>query len=454
MRSSRPFFRTRHLGKKTLLVSYTGSYQLLDDDSYRAFMMGKDSELEKELTMKGLLVEDVTAEQNKICQSKMQIAQGTSLHIMVLSLRCNQRCIYCHAASRPVSSQGLDMSEETAEAVVDFALQSPSRAITIEFQGGEPLLNFPVLKHTVEYAKERNKELGKDLKFSVVTNLSLMDDEILDFMIAQGVGLCTSLDGPKVLHDKNRPMVGGSSYDHAASWIMKMIARGVDLHALMSTTRYSLPHAKDIVDVYKEHGLRRVWARPLNNLGLAAGSYSSIGYTPQEYLAFWKELVDHAMASGGILEVSSWVMLRKILFGKNPLFVDLMSPCGAAISQMAYNHNGDVYSCDEARMLDDDLFRLGNVFEDTYHEVMSSPHVSSLVKASVNESLLCDSCPYQPYCGVCPVCTYATTGTLVPKLATDSRCQILKGQFDHIFSKILSDPERVQALKASMPERI
>jgi uncharacterized protein len=83
---------------------------------------------------------------------------GPNLHILVVTLRCNQSCVYCHASRAPMDRAGFDMTVETARRAVDLALASTSPAITLEFQGGEPLANFPVVREVVEYALARNAE--------------------------------------------------------------------------------------------------------------------------------------------------------------------------------------------------------------------------------------------------------------------------------------------------------
>lgn len=87
------------------------------------------------------------------------------------------------------------MSQETAAKAVNIALQTTAQYVTFEFQGGEPLMNFDTLQFIVEYAEEQNQSCGKNLEFSVVTNLMLLDEEKLEFLAEHKVSICTSLDG-------------------------------------------------------------------------------------------------------------------------------------------------------------------------------------------------------------------------------------------------------------------
>ena len=129
--------------------------------------------------------------------------------------------------------------------------------------------------------------------------------------------------------------------------------------------------------------------------------------------------------------------MRKILTDESVNFTDLQSPCGAAIGQIAYNYDGNVYSCDEGRLFE--IFKLGSV-DDTYKEIVTSESSCAIVKSSINDNPYCEKCAYKPYCGLCPVCHYAKTGNIISKLP-DERCKILMGMFDYIFEKLVSDEE-------------
>lgn len=440
--------KAKRMNSKYLVVNQSGAYIVLAVKEYHALLTHKMSdELYSRLVSNNIIITNDNYESvvEDYSLRKAIVFQGASLHIVIPTLRCNQKCIYCHAASVPDNAKGYDMDKETATKFVDFVFQSPSNAITIEFQGGEPLLNIPIIEHIVEYARERNKELKKKLQFTIVTNLTLMTDEILDYLYKNRLGICTSLDGPKKVHDNNRKYLGGrGSYEDVVKWIsaIRDKKRG-RVNALTTITKFSLPHAKAIVDEYQKHNIKSIWFRFLNNLGDAKKSWKNVGYTAEEFISFWKEGVDYVfskdMRKNKMIEISLLLMAKKILDKKDPMFLDLMSPCGAAIGQLSYMYDGSIYSCDEGRMVGDEVFKLGNVHEDTYKGIFLKPKTSSLVASSVNDTYLCDACIYQPYCGICPVLNYMNTQNIVPKLAEDFRCRILKAQFDHVFQKIISE---------------
>lgn len=141
------------------------------------------------------LVEELLA--TKLRSRKNFLDYFTSLHMVVLTLRCNCFCDYCHASSKDLVSKDTDMTIETADHVLDIILQSPSNDIKIEFQGGEPTLNWPALKFFVLEGEKRIKKFkNKQLSFVVCTNLFDISDAQIEFLHMHHVAISTSCDGP------------------------------------------------------------------------------------------------------------------------------------------------------------------------------------------------------------------------------------------------------------------
>jgi uncharacterized protein len=179
------------------------------------------------------------------------LRQVTPLHIFVVTLRCEHSCPYCQVSRQSTDRSRFDMSEETAMRALDIAFNSPTARIKIEFQGGEPLLNFPLIKTIVAAAKTRSHNLGKKVDFVIASNLALLDEAVLQFCKANDVLLSTSLDGPADLHNKNRPRPGSNSHERAVAGIRRARETlGPDrVGALMTTTEASLDRVDDIIDV-------------------------------------------------------------------------------------------------------------------------------------------------------------------------------------------------------------
>ena len=450
-----------------LLTNDFGRYAFLTPQEFRGLLTGsldKEGELYGKLCQDGFLMEpfqiydpEVAA---RIRDMKSYVFSATTLHIFVVTNACNLRCAYCQAQSDPNHAEGM-MSEETARRAVDIALQSPAKRLTFEFQGGEPLRNFPIIRFIVEYAESVRGNKG--ISFTVVSNLSLLNDEILDFLIEHHVSVSTSLDGPQVPHDRNRAFVNGQgSYRAVMAGLERIRARGASAGAIQTTTRASLAFPSEIVREYQRDGIPGIFLRPLTPLGFAKSEWEKIGYAPEEFLQFYRTAFDEILTvnrEGAFFpEQHAVYFLKKILGGYAVNYMELRSPCGAGIGQLAYYYNGDIYACDEARMVaeaGDAAFRLGNVHTADYASLMSAPACKAARSSSILEGIPgCCDCVYQPYCGVCPVVNYAARGDLYAKTAGEYRCKIYAGMLDFLFSLIRQgNPEVTDTLYGWIQER-
>jgi His-Xaa-Ser system radical SAM maturase HxsB len=453
------FFRFERLPGGVLVTNDGGRWALLKEKEFAAFAGGRvreGSALYRRLLPLNFFRErlDLPAEEAGIKGLASGLFSGPSLHILVLTLRCNLACVYCRASCG--TGAGADMDWPTARRSVDLVFSSPAAGITIEFQGGEALLNWPVLERAVDYALSKNKRAGKDLAITVVTNLVLMDRAKLDFLVGRGVSVCTSLDGPADLHDANRRRLGGGSHALAEKWLkeIKRRARGGGKDslpsALMTTTRLSLGREKEIVDEYRRLGLGGVFLRPLSPIGYAGSVWEEIGYPPSAFAAFYDKALSYIMrinlAGERFVERNAALLARKILSREDPNYLDLRSPCGAAAGQLAYNWDGQVYTCDEGRMVGargDLLFRTGSCRDSSAADQAASPASRLCAMASCLESQHhCFRCAYKPYCGVCPVHNYETQGSPWGNIAAGSWCAVQKGIFAAVFRRLSSPRER------------
>ncbi|MDO5133837.1 MAG: SPASM domain-containing protein, partial [Eubacteriales bacterium] len=175
------------------------------------------------------------------------------------------------------------------------------------------------------------------------------------------------------------------------------------------------------------------------------------------FIDFYKKAFFHILEinKNGLFfpELHATYFLRKILHGDSDNYMELRSPCGAGIGQMSYYYNGNVYTCDEGRMMGeagDDTFLLGNVFTDTYDDMVSKKKCRATCAASVVETLPnCCDCAYHPYCGVCPVVSYSSEGDIFPKRPYDFRCTVYKGIMDILFDLLQEDdPDNMHVLQS------
>ena len=384
--------------------------------------------------------------------SKNYLFTATSLHIFVVTNACNMKCLYCQAQNGDCIPNGM-MTKETAQKAVDIALSSPETYLSFEFQGGEPLMNFETIKFIVSYAKSKaNKKI---IEFNIVTNLTLLTDEIAEFIRDNNIGVSTSIDGNEELHNTNRNYrTNNGTYYDVINGIEKLKEYGIGYGAIQTTTKYSLSKAKEIIDTYLDLGLKNVFIRNLTPLGCANSCWSEIGYTPKEFIEFYRKCFDYILdinRSGRFLkEGHASILLSKILTGYPINYMELRSPCGAGIGQIAYYYDGNIYTCDEGRMLaemGDESFKLGTV-NNTYDELLSNNNCKAACISSTLESLPnCCDCVYNPYCGTCPVINLALSKDIYNKEPNDYKCSIYKGILDTIF-EALQDPEKERILQS------
>ena len=325
-------------------------------------------------------------------------------------------------------------------------MDSPARAVTLEIQGGEPLLAFDVIRYIIPRAKRLAREKGKELDIVVCTNLACVTDDILKYFRDEGVKVSTSLDGPAFLHNRNRPRPGHNSYEKAIEGIERSRAiLGMEsVAALMTTTAASLDYAVEIVDEYVRREFHSIFLRPISPYGFAIKTRHRTGYEMGRFLDFYKRGLAHILKvnRGGyrIAEVYTQILLTKILTPHGTRYVDMQSSAGEAWNVLVYNYDGDVYASDESRMLaemNDRTFRLGNVHKDTRRTLFTGDPALQLFHASCNQALAgCSDCAFQSYCAADPVYHYSTQGDMYGNRPSSGFCSRNMEVIKELFSII------------------
>ncbi|MCC6647771.1 MAG: His-Xaa-Ser system radical SAM maturase HxsB [Polyangiaceae bacterium] len=462
--------RYREVGGDVLLTNPFGDWLFVTKEELAGMFkgeVGEGSALYERLASRNFIKArvDVALQADRMARKKRFLDYGPNLHAMVVTLRCNESCVYCHASRADMDAVHTDMTFEVAEKSVELALQSTSPSITIEFQGGEPLVHFDCVKHIVETARQKNRAYGKQLEFTMVSNLALMNDERLAWLVDNKVQICTSIDGPEAMHNKQRILAGGNAYREATKWIEKInkayVNLGLDpvlyhVEALLTTTRALLPYPKEIVDTYVELGCRALFVRPVDPFGWAQRTAKTVEYPRSDYLAFYRAATDYVLELNKkgvqVLERYAAIFLTKILGDEEPNFLDVRNPGGAVIGQVAYSYDGSIFTSDEGRMvaqMGDPFFRVGSVFDTTYRQLMTHPTTRSLTLASnLDAQPDCVSCTYNPYCGIVPEHAYRTQGSIFGRMRESQMCAVHKGIQDYLFEKLREDdPATVEILR-------
>lgn len=459
-------FRFKSFGDNYLLTNEVGEHCFLDLRSFQSFLSGDREHIAPyivdELQNKGFIRDHLDFQRlsQKYASRHASLSLGTSLHIVVVTLRCDHRCSYCQTSSKGQTEKSWDMDMVIAQKVVDTIFETPNKNIMIEFQGGEPLLNFQIIKFIIQYAKEKNKRYNKNLRFSLVSNFTYMDEEKLDYLIKNDLSLCTSLDGPEELHNKNRvsTIKGINSYQNTIKWLKilnKKKKKGqykYKVNALSTITKHSLKYPKEIVDEFMKLNLENIFLRPVAPFGIyKEKKWKKLSFSSVEFMVFYRRALDYIiecnMKGRRFFEKTAQIFLFKILTDKDPQFLDMRSPCGGGIGQLCYNFNGNVYICDEARMLSsrqDESFRIGNVLKNKFSELIDNKIVKSICFASCLDNLpKCNDCVYKPYCGVCPLYNYVIEGDLFIKFSKEAKCYIYSSILDYLFDKLQTPAREV-----------
>lgn len=457
-------FNFEEIDNEILIVGLAGDFAFLSKDDFNAFIdykLNQTSETYLLLKNKKFLADSKDGILNTIDMTatnyrakKAFLRDFTSLHMMVITLRCNQTCKYCQVSSQEQEAKQYDMSVETAYKVIDFIFKSPSVCIKIEFQGGESTLNWQVIKQSVLYAKEKNKFHKKILDFVICTNLTTNITAHIDFIKEHNIAISSSLDGDRIVHNKYRVYKNGdSTYDKVIKNLqdIRELYKYENIDCLMTTTAFSLKNTKRIIDEYIKLNFSGIFLRAINPYGFAVQHQNDFLYKADKFVEFYKEALDYILELNkqGVYFVEHYatLLLTRILTPFSTGFVDLQSPSGAGISGVIYDYDGNVYPADEARMLaqmGDKYFVMGNVHKNSYKEVFSSDILQKIVNESCLEVMpICNQCVFSAYCGADPIRNYLETKDIMGDRLNSDFCKKNKAIFRHLFSLIKKDDEQI-----------
>lgn len=459
MNKNIPFIRFNHLWKEKKIVTniFWESIVLKNDEftKYLKNTLNIDSEVYKTLDYKKFInnnTEEYT--KNSIIEYKKRFWINfiwPTLHIMVLTKWCNHQCKYCHAAADyRYTDDSLNMSKKSAKKIVDIILSSPANNLTIEFQWWEPLVNMDLIDYIINYTEEKNKITKKVINYALVSNLTMINDEILEKLFSYpNLSISTSLDWDRKTHDFNRLMIWKkelvSSFDALKEKILLIRQweekkwKKILFWAMWVITRKTLWKYKELVDTYIELWFDNIFLKKLNWLWFAVKSKNTLGYTNDELLEFYKNYFWYLVELyNKWIKIREWflaIVLWKVLNPSEMNFMDLRSPCWAGIGQIAYDYTGDIYTCDEWRMVEDDTFKIGNV-DSNLEDLVQNEVVWAMMDASIVESLPCDICAYAPFCWVCPIESYQWRWNIYTNQVFDGHCSFFMFLFDWIFEKL------------------
>lgn len=453
-----------------LVTAETGEYLFISDTQLNQLVhkqIDRRTSLYRDLLARHIIYEpgvhDPLPEMAAQYRSRKDfIFGGPALHLFVVTLRCNHTCQYCQVSRAPVGGSGHDMSSDHARHAVDRLFESPSPVLTVEFQGGEPLLAFDRIRQIVEAVQERNAQEKRSIQFVISSTLHHLNEDILDFAGEHGVHFSTSVDGPAFLHNANRPTPTKDAYERTLDGVHRVRERlGHDrVSALTTLTARSLEHPEAIIDEYVELGFNSISLRPLSPYGFARKSEARLDYSVSQYTDFYKRALEYLIAinSQGIFlsEGYASLLLTNILTPFASGYVDLRSPAGGGLGALVYNYDGAVYPSDEARMLlemGEEGLRLGSV-DQPLKELLTSPVIELLLSAGIAEALPgCADCALVPYCGADPIDHYARQADPIGHRAFSAFCQKNMALLKHLFRLLRDGDETTMRVLLSWMSR-
>lgn len=377
-----------------------------------------------------------------------------TLHIIVLTKWCNLNCIYCHSKATGNEINKYQLNKEIADKYIDIIFTSTSKHLTIEFQGGEPTLNWDILTYIVKKSEDIAKKKDKTINFTTTTNLYKISTEQINYMIEHNFSINTSIDGNERIQNINRPSFPSwNSFNRIKENVEKIqkIEKEKKYKLLnwwiAVITRKWLEEPENISRTYKGLNLNYIFVKYLDWLGRNQIVKDSIWYTWEEFINFYKRHLEE------IKKINLWwyklvdgflhIFLKKIIAQKNPNYVDLQNPCGAGIWQVAYNYDGGIYTCDEWRTLDEDVFKLWDRKSiDNVKQIVQNETTANVCNCSCLESNVCDMCAYQPYCGICPVHNYINHWELFVDIRDTFRHKFNSFIQDFVFEKIIINDKK------------
>lgn len=306
---------------------------------------------------------------------------------------CNLRCEYCFAAKGDFGRGRMLMPFEVGKKAIDFLIEKSEgrHNLEVDFFGGEPLMNFEVVKQVVNYARSIEKEHNKNFRFTITTNGVLLTDDKIDFINREMSNCVLSLDGRKGVNDLLRVKVDGSgSYDNVVPKFQKLVAtRGdKDYYARGTFTKHNLDFTNDVLHM-ADLGFDQISVEPVvSDMKL---DYSIKDADLPEVFAEYERLADEIIKRKKIGKSFNFFHFMLDL-DQGPCAIKRLRGCGCGNEYIAVTPEGDIFPCHQ--FVGDDQWKMGNVLDGTYRLDMKHDFALSNVYSKPD----CKKCWAKFYC--------------------------------------------------------
>lgn len=292
-------------------------------------------------------------------KNRKTVVKAMCLHI---AHDCNLACRYCFAEEGEYHGRRALMSLEVGKKALDFLIENSGnrRNLEVDFFGGEPLMNWDVVKELVRYGRSKEKEYDKNFRFTLTTNGVLLDDEVMEFVNKEMSNVVMSLDGRKEINDKMRPFRNGKgSYDLIVPKFQKLAdSRNQTNYYIRGTfTRNNLDFSNDVIEYadlgFKQMSIEPVVADPDEPYALREEDIPKI---LEEYDKLAVEYIKRYKENRGFNFFHFMIDLKQ-----GPCVLKRMAGCGSGTEYLAVTPWGDLYPCHQ--FVGQEEFLLGNVFD-------------------------------------------------------------------------------------------
>ena len=302
---------------------------------------------------------------------------------------CNLRCKYCFADDGAYQGSRALMSEEVARGAIDFLIKNSGnrRNLEIDFFGGEPLMNFEVVKKTVEYARSLEAEFGKNFRFTLTTNGLLLNDENIKYINENMQNVVLSLDGRREVNDRVRQTCSGAgSYDTIVPKLQKLAEsrKQRDYYVRGTFTAYNLNFANDVMHL-ADLGFEQTSVEPAVAVDSAEYALKE-GHLPQLFDEYERLAAEYVKRDFNFFHFM-------IDLEQGPCVIKRLSGCGAGTEYVAVTPEGEIYPCHQFVGFDE--YKLGDIFGGISNEEVRA----KLGGCNVYSKDECRDCWAKFYCG-------------------------------------------------------
>ncbi len=352
-----------------------------------------------------LFTKDVYEGKSFNLKNRNPVIKALCLHV---AHTCNLNCEYCFAAQGKYHGQSALMSFETGKRALDFLIENSGsrRNLEVDFFGGEPLMNFDVVKKLVAYARSIEKEKNKNFRFTLTTNGMLIDDDVIEFCNRECHNVVLSLDGRKEIHDLlRRTPSGKGSYDIIVPKFKEFVKRRGDKGYYMrgTFTHNNVDFTNDIFHMadlgFTELSMEPVVCKPSDPYALTEEDLPRL---MEQYEILAKEMIKRRKEGRPFTFYHYMIDLKA-----GPCIYKRISGCGSGTEYMAVTPNGDLYPCHQ--FVGDTKYKLGDI----YNGIQNNELRECFGECNAYSRDECKNCWARLYCsGGCAANAYHATGSI------------------------------------------